>query len=68
MRNAVAVMQCTLTPVFGVRKKNFRDPQQATIKTLSHATSGILMRRETNSATIRAIILHCVAREVCALY
>jgi hypothetical protein len=52
---------------FGIRKKNFRDPEQKTIKTLSHATNCILSSHETNSATICAILLHCVASEVNSL-
>jgi hypothetical protein len=40
-----------------IRKKNFSDTQQCTIKTLSIWTSGVFPCSKTNATTIRSIIM-----------
>jgi hypothetical protein len=61
---AIAVVQRSHAPVCCVRKKNFRDTQQGTIKELHVRTSGVFPRSETNATTIRSVITDIVTGKV----
>ena len=59
---ATAVIQCPHAPVFRIR--NFRNPQQRTIKLVCMGTTGVFPRRETNATAIGFVLLNFVYCEV----
>jgi hypothetical protein len=57
---AIAVIQCPHAPVFRIRKKDFRNPQQRTIKHLCMWTTGVFPCCETNATAIGSVLLNFV--------